>query len=174
MNKFQIAQRNATAALHKQAIRIELARHPVVRNILMMFPPALRENVNLGVSDYSDAVHLTLTIRDLDSFKDKTLTKVLAKFAIDDAWQARTTDYTHSDTPNRDFNFTRTVAWTPKTSKHTKWLDDTCGEHRIPNEFTVYLTLYTYVKSDSPTCRIVVKGIQEEIVRKEITEIVCE
>jgi hypothetical protein len=33
--------------------------------------------------------------------------------------------------------------------------------------------LFTYVKSDSPTCRIVVEGYEEEVVRKEIKKIVC-
>jgi hypothetical protein len=174
MNKFQIAQRNATIALHKHAIRVELARHPEVKNILMLFPPAMREEVRLEISGYTDTVNLMLTLRDLDSFKDKALTKLLTKFASDDAWQARTVDYTHSETPNRDFTFTRDIPWTPKPSKHTKWIDENCGDYHIPQAFRIHVSLYTYVKSDSPTCRIVVKGIQEEIVRKEITEIVCE
>lgn len=174
MNKFQIAQRNATVALHKQALRIELARHPAVKAVLMMFPPALRAQIDLSVSDYSDTVNLNLMLRDLDSFKDPRLVKLLAKFASDDAWKARTADYTYSDTPNRDYNFRRTIDWTPKPSKHTKWLEANCGAYHIPYNFQIQVTLFTYVKSDSPTCRIVVKGIKEEIVRKEITEIVCE
>lgn len=173
MNKFQNAQRNATIALHKQAMRIELARHPVVRNILMMFPPALREDVRLDISDYSEAVNITLTLRDLDSFKDSRLVKLLAKFAGDE-WGARTADYTYSDAPNRDYYFYRTIDWTPKPSKHTKWIEANCGDYHIPYNFRINITLFTYVKSDSPTCRIVVKGVKEEIVRKEITEIVCE
>ena len=174
MNKFQIAQRNATIALHKQALRVELARHVAVRNTLMLFPPALREQVNLSVSDYSDTVNLTLTLRDLDSFKDSRLVKLLAKFASDDEWKARTADYTYTDTPNRDYNFHRTFPWTPRSSKHTQWIEANCGAYHIPYNFSINITLFTYVKSDSPTCRIVVKGVKEEIVRKEITEIVCE
>jgi hypothetical protein len=170
MNKIQTAQRNATIALHKQALRIELARHPEVKNILMMFPPALRKEVRLHLSDYGDSVNFTLTMRDLESFKDKQLTKLLAKFAGDE-WQTQTSDYTYSDAPNRDFSFNRTIAWTPKPSKHTRWLDT--NEEPIPNTFRVYITLYTYVKSDSPTCRIVVEGYEEEVVRKEIKKIVC-
>jgi len=173
MNKFQIAQRNATIALHKQAIRIEIARHPAVKDVLMMFPPAMREEVNLSVSDYTDTVNISLSLRDLDSFKDTALVKLLSKFT-GDAWQARTADYTHSETPNRDFVFIIDIPWTPKPSKHTKWIDENCGDYHIPQAFRIHVSLYTYVKSDSPTCRIVVKGIQEEIVRKEITEIVCE
>ena len=32
---------------------------------------------------------------------------------------------------------------------------------------------FTYVKSDSPSCRVVVKEVVEEVVRSEIKEIVC-
>ena len=170
MNKFQLAQRDATINAHQSAIRVELARHPVVRNILMCFPPALRKDVGLRISDFNDSVNFTLTMRDLESFKDKKLTKLLACFAGDE-WQTQTSDYTYSDAPNRDFSFNRTIAWTPKPSKHTRWLDT--NEEPLPNTFKVYITLYTYVKSDSPTCRIVVEGYEEEVVRKEIKKIVC-
>lgn len=172
MNKIQVAQRNATIAAHQSAIRVELARHPVVRNILMCFPPALRKDVGLRISDYSDSVNFTLTMRDLESFKDKKLTKLLACFAGDE-WQTQTSDYTYSDAPNRDFSFNREIPWTPKPSKHTRWIEKNCGAYHIPNTFRVYITLYTYVKSDSPTCRIVVEGYEEEVVRKEIKKIVC-
>ena len=172
MNKFQIAQRNAVIALHKQAIRVELARHPEVKKVLAAFPPALRKDVRLSISDYSDTVNFSLTLRERESFKDKKLTKLLAKFAGDE-WGANSTDYTY-ETPNRDFTFNRSFDWAPKTSKHTRWLSDNedCAHH-IPHRFHTYVSLYTYVKSDSPTCRIVVEGIEEEVVRKEIKKIVC-
>jgi hypothetical protein len=171
MNKFQIAQRSAIIALHKQAIRVELARHPEVKNVLMMFPPALRQYVGLSISDYSDTVNITLTLRDLESFKDKKLNKLLAKFAGDE-WASHTNDYTN-DMPNRDFHFNRDVPWTPKPSKHTRWIEANCGAYHIPHTFRVTVSLFTYVKSDSPTCRIVVEGYEEEVVRKEIKKIVC-
>lgn len=172
MNKFQLAQRNSVIALHKQAIRVELARHPEIKNILKMFPPALRKEVRLSVSGYSDGVNFSLTMRDLESFKDKQLVKLLAKFAGDE-WQTQTADYANSEMPNRDFHFNRDVPWTPKPSKHTRWIEANCGAYHIPTSFRVYITLCTYVKSDSPTCRIVVEGYEEEVVRKEIKKIVC-
>lgn len=172
MNKFQIAQRNAIIRMHESAIRAELARHPEVKATLALFPPKLRPEVRLSVSDYSDGVQFTLSLRDLDSFKDKTLTKLLAKFAGDE-WQTRSTDFTHSDTPNRDFSFTRKVAWTPKPSKHTRWIETHCGPYHIPTSFDINISLYTYVKSDSPMCRVVVTDVVEKIVREEVKQIVC-
>ena len=171
MNKFQIAQRNSVIALHKQAMRVELARHPAVKKILALFPPALRKDVGLRISDFGDGVNFSLRIQDLESFKDKKLGKLLAKFAGDE-WASHTNDYTN-DMPNRDFHFNRDIPWTPKPSKHTRWIEANCGAYHIPHTFRVTVSLFTYVKSDSPTCRIVVEGYEEEVVRKEIKKIVC-
>lgn len=174
MNRFQIAHRNATIAAHRSAIRIELARHPAVKNILKMFPPAMRKDVRMQVGEFHDGVSFSLRLSDLDSFKDKKLTKLLAKFAGDE-WASQTNDYTY-DTPNRDFHFNRDIPWTPKPSKHTRWFDkatEDTGYNHTPTSFRVSVSLFTYVKSDSPTCRIVVEGYEEEVVRKEIKKIVC-
>ena len=172
MNKFQIAHRNATIKLHEAAIRTELARHEELKKTLALFPPKLRAQVRLIISDFSNSVLFTLTLDNLDSFKDKALVKLLEKFADGD-WESRSTDYTHSDTPNRDFSFTRKVAWTPKPSRHTRWLAANCGDYYIPKEFEINVGIYAYVKSDSPLCRMVVTEVKEEVVRKEIKQIVC-
>lgn len=172
MNKFQLAHRNATIKAHEAAIRTELARHPAVKATLALFPPKLREAVRLHVSDFSNTVWMSVNMDDLDSFKDKALTKLLAKFADAD-WKGSSRDWTHSDTPNRDFNFSRDVAWKPKASRHTRWLDTYCGYYYIPNSFEIHVSVNAYVKSDSPLCRMVVTGVEEEVVRKEIKQIVC-
>lgn len=172
MNKFQLAQRSAVINMHQSALRVELARHEAVKQTLALFPPKLRPFVNLTVSDYGHSVQFSLSLRDLDSFKDKKLTKLLEKFA-DEGWQSRSVDYTHSDTPNRDFSFTRTVPWTPKPSKHTRWIETHCGEYHIPTSFDISINLFTYVKSDSPMCRVVVTDVVEKVVREEVKQIVC-
>lgn len=172
MKKIQAAQRNATINAHQTAMRIEIARHPAVKEVLKMFPPAMREDLRFSVSDYSDSATFMLRLIDLDSFKDKTLTKLLTKFAGDE-WQTQTADYANSEMPNRDFSFNREIPWTPKPSKHTRWIEKNCGAYHIPTTFKISVMLFTYVKSDSPTCRIVVEGYEEEVVRKEIKKIVC-
>jgi len=35
------------------------------------------------------------------------------------------------------------------------------------------VTVFAYVKSDSPLCRVVVTGVTERMVREETKEIVC-
>ena len=172
MNKFQLAHRNATIKAHEAAIRIELARHPEVVATLKLFPPKLRDQVRLHVSDFSNTVWMSVNMDELDSFKDKALTKLLAKFA-DAAWNCSSKDWTHSDSPNRDFHFSRDVEWKPKASRHTRWLDINCGYYYIPTSFELNVSVSAYVKSDSPLCRMVVTGVEEEVVRKEIKQIVC-
>lgn len=172
MNKFQIAQRNAIINAHRTAIRAELARHPEVAATLKLFPPKLRSEVVLQVSEYNNSVTFTLVMRDLESFKDKGLVKLLSRFAGDE-WQTRSNDYTYDDKPNRDFSFVRKLAWTPKPSKHTRWLAAYVGDYFIPSSFDLSVNLFTYVKSDSPLCRIVVTEVKERVVREEVKQIVC-
>jgi len=128
--------------------------------------------VRLTLNEYSSGVQFTLTLNELDSFKDKMLTKLLAKFASEE-WECSSRDWTNSDTPNRDFHFSRDVAWSPKPSRHTRWLTANCGDYYVPKKFAVNVGIFAYVKSDSPLCRMVVTGVKEEVVRKEIKQIVC-
>jgi hypothetical protein len=91
---------------------------------------------------------MNISIRDLDSFKSPKLTKVLEKF-MGDEWKSRVNDYPN-ETPNKDFHFGKQVG-----------------------EFAIDVSIYAYVKSDSPLCRVVVTGVTERVVREEIKEIVC-
>jgi len=119
-----------------------------IKQVWEMIPPKLRSGIYIS-SDYSgNTVRLSLPMRDLDGFKDKRLIKLLEKFAD---WDAETKDYTF-DAPNRDFYFDRSY----------------------PYGFNIRVAIYAYVKSDSPTCRIVVKGVTTKVVEEEIREIVCE
>jgi hypothetical protein len=108
----------------------------------------MRKDVNVSLSSYGDSVFMNLTIRDLASFKSPKLTKVLEEF-MGDEWTARVNDYPN-ETPNKDFHFGKQVG-----------------------EFAIDVSIYAYVKSDSPLCRIVVTGVTERVVREEIKEIVC-
>lgn len=127
--------------------RLKMAA-PEIQKIFEMFPPSLRRRVSVSAEAWSETVRFGLSFDGLSSFKDKNLTRLLEKFAD---WTADTRDYTFN-MPNRDFYF---------TYKHP------CGLH-----FRV--GIYAYVKSDSPTCRVVVKGVTTRVVEEEIREIVCE
>lgn len=145
------ARTNAIEAAKRMALKPRLLRHPEVRTAFNRVPAALRKDATLSLSTYGNTVFISMRIDNLDSFKDKQLTNVLEKFL---EWNATTSEYCHS-MPNKDFRFDK------------KFTDDKVGE------FEISIAVYAYVKADSPLCRIVVTGVTEEIVRKEVKQIVC-
>lgn len=145
------ARASAIEAAKRAALKPRLLRHPEVKAAFNKLPPALRNVAALSLSTFGDTVMISASMYDLDSFKDKKLTNVIEKF-LD--WGVTTSEYTHS-TPNKDFRFDK--------SFH----DDKVGR------FEISVGIYAYVKSDSPLCRIVVTGVTEEVVRKEVKQIVC-
>ena len=142
------ATRISRATAKQLLARVNLLKHPTVKAAFEAFPLAMRKNIDMSLSAYGDSVFMNLTIRDLDSFKSPKLTKVLEKF-VGDEWTARVNDYPN-ETPNKDFHF----------------------EQRVGG-FLLSVSVYAYVKSDSPLCRVVVTGVTERVVREEIKEIVC-
>ena len=144
----QVAQ--ATAATREDAKRvlgrIKMLKHPAVKEAFEMFPLNLRKKVSISMSSYNNTVFLTMFMYDLDSFKDVRFTSLLERF-ID--WNVSTSDYTYG-VPNKDVRFDKKV-----------------------DDITISVTVGAYVKEESPLCRIVTTGFTEEIVRKEIKQIVC-
>ena len=143
------ATRIARTEAKRLAARVALLKHPAVKAAFEAFPPVMRKDINVSLSAYGDSVFMNTTLRGLDSFKSPKLTKVLEKF-MGDEWTARVNEYTNDLSPNKDFHF----------------------EQRV-GKFTIAVSLYAYVKSDSPLCRVVVTGMTERMVREEIREIVC-
>jgi len=149
------ASRTARTEAKRLAARVALLKHPAVKAAFEAFPLVMRKDVNVSLSAYGDSVFMNTSLRGLDSFKSPKLTKVLEKF-VGDEWSARVNEYTNDLSPNKDFHFERRVAIASAIS-----------------EFTISVSLYAYVKSDSPLCRIVVTGVTERVVREETKEIVC-
>jgi hypothetical protein len=90
-------------------------------------------------------VNATIRIRDLDSFKDEKLVSLLT--AIDDmGLAAETQDYTHSESPNREFRY-------------------------VTNDY--HLTVDAWVKSDSPYCKRVKTGESVRTIVDEQWQIEC-
>lgn len=160
---------------HSLALRSTLAQHPCVRSTLMLLPPALRASATVDMSTYTNSVRIYISLRDLDSFKDKTLTKVLEKFSGDE-WKALPSSaWAIGDKPNVDYRFTRRIPWDTHKLHRTaayKWLD-IHAPYDIPQSFEIELTLCAYVKGDSDMCRIEVKGVKEEVVTREVRVIRC-
>jgi len=120
---------------------------PEIKAVYEMFPPAHRRNIQVYGDVWNDTLRMALSLHDLDSFKDQKLTRLLEKFAD---WEASTSDFTHGN-PNRDYYFT----------------------FHHPRGLTFKVAIYAYVKSDSPTCKVVVRGITQRVIEEEIREIVC-
>lgn len=151
-------------AAKKIAARVALLKHPAVKAAFESFPRSQRKDVNMALSAFGDSVYMNLSLRELDSFKDKQLTRILEQF-MGHEWTARVNEYTDG-TPSKDFHFERRVALSSPA-----W-DSEADPHRV-DTFTIHVAIYAYVKSDSPLCRIVVTGVTERVVREEVKQIVC-
>ena len=145
------AKAAAVEAARRIALKPALLKHPEVKAAFNTLPIKLRKDAQLALSTYGNTVFISVTMYDLDSFKDKKLTTALERF-LD--WETTTNEYT-SGLPNKDFRF-----------------DKKCHDDKV-GEFEISVAVYAYVKSDSPLCRIVVTGVTEEVVRKETKQIVC-
>jgi hypothetical protein len=150
------AARNLRAEAKRTLSRAAMLKNPAVKAAFESFPPNQRRQVSMHVSSYSNTVHISTTVRGLESFKVPKLTCLLERF-ID--WEATVSDYVYSDAPNKDFKFTK------KVPGH--------GIYAQGAPVEILATIYAYVKSDSPLCRIVVTGVTERVVREEVKQIVC-
>ena len=154
-------------AAKKIAARVVLLKHPAVKAAFESFPRRQRKDVNMSLSTYGDCVYMNISLRELDSFKDKQLTHILEPF-MGSEWTARVNEYTDG-TPNKDFHFERREA---ASSPAWSWTDSEADPHHV-DTFVIHVSIYAYVKSDSPLCRIVVTGVTERVVREEVKQIVC-
>lgn len=171
-NRFSSARQSVLVEAHRSALRIHIVDAPEVRAILKMFPVRQRKDVSIYASSYNNGVTFSLSLRDLDSMKANTLTRVLESFA--DGWQAETRDYTY-EVPNRDFVFTKRMPVTLKENNaHVRWLT-THGYRNAGDPLMAEITVYVsaYVKADSDSCRIEVVERKEEVVMTEVKRIVC-
>jgi hypothetical protein len=147
----------------------------------------------LDVDQNAETVRIGVSLRDLDSFKDPRLMKVLEAFVGDGGagsavadgaeWESSTADYAFT-MPNRDYSFTRRLSLAdptrlpPGLRKALARAHDTLSaltpwDASTPKELKIVVNVYAYVKSDSPLCRVVVTGVTERVVREEKKEIVC-
>lgn len=180
-------KRRAVIAQHKRVLHAALVRLPQVKPLFVTLAKAGLggEHPWVTTSEYSAEVSLGLTLRELESFKDGRLTKLLSAFAGDE-WTATTTDYTY-DQPNRDYRFTmeieapladlldeqrRGLRLTAAEQRSLAWLREQ-APYEVPRTVLLTVCIYAYVKADSDACRIEVVGIEEEVIKKEIKRIVC-
>lgn len=182
-----IAKRRAIIAQHKRVLYAAFVRLPQVKPIFVALAKAALggESPWVTVGDHNAAIDVGMTMRDLDSFKDGRLTKLLERFA-GDAWRSSTTDYTY-DQPNRDYRFAmeieapladlldeqrRGLRLTAAERRSLAWLREHAS-YEVPRTMQITVGIYAYVKADSDACRIEVVGIEEEVIKREVKRIVC-
>lgn len=174
-NRFQLVKRNSLVNFHQAGLRTKFADMRPVRDVLKVFPTDVRDKISIHVSSYGDVVEYSLVLGELDGLKDDPkLLGVLEAFSGSD-WEASSHDYTYSNTPNRDFRFSKKVYLEiPETNRHAQWLVQNGYLSGFDVPVNLNVTVCAYVRADSPTCRVVVTGFKEEVVRTEIREVVCE
>lgn len=160
---------------HTLVLRSTLPAHPCVRSTLMLLPPALRASASVDLSTYTNSVRIYVSIRELSTFKDKALISLLSKFAGEEWKPLPSSAWAIGGNPNVDYRFTRRFPWDTHKLHRTaayKWLD-IHAPYDIPSFFEIELTICAYVKGDSDTCRIEVKGVKEEVITREVRVIRC-
>lgn len=174
-NRFQAVKNSALVAFHQAGLRTKFADMRPVRDVLKYFPADVRDSVSIYVSSYGDVVEYSIVLGELSGLKDDPrLLSVLEAFSGSE-WEASSHDYTYSNTPNRDFRFTKTVYLEiPESNRHAQWLLNKGVINGFDIPVRLNVSVCAYVRADSPTCRVVVKGFKEEVVRTEIREVVCE
>jgi hypothetical protein len=145
------AARQTRDEAKRMTLKASLLKHPAVKEAFELIPLNLRKDATVAMSSFTNTVLINVPLLDLDSFKDKKFTNLLERF-ID--WETTTNDYTYA-TPNRDVRF-----------------DKDCRDEKV-GPFIISVQVMAYVKYDSPLCRIVTTGYTEEVVRKEVKQIVC-
>ena len=167
--KAKTAARGAAIEAARALIRPTLLRQPVLARVFNSLPPAVRAEARLNLSTCGDTVYIVIAMRKLDSFKDKRLTAVLEKLTD---WRASSHDYTGNTEPNRDYHFNREFTWDhdKRSIAYKKLMKE---QSYVPETFGICVSVYAFVKEDSPTCRIVVKE-HEEVIKREERFIVCE
>lgn len=177
--KLRDTKQTAEINRHVRALRTLLVRHPAVKAAFQALPRAQRDSAWINVSDYDNSVLVGLTLRELPSFKSRVLQRSIEPF-LSSEWTADTQDFTYTGQPNRDFKFKRSVplndALREVIDRHPseRWLTRNGYSFHIPRHLDLSVNIYAYVKPDSPTCRVVVTGVTEQVIRTEIKKIVCD
>ena len=171
-----------TTEQHRTVLHDACMRLPEVKRAFALLTRALPADDSqtwpwLSVGAYTPTLDIGVSMRNLDSFKDTSLLRLLSKFAGDE-WTPETTDYTYA-APNRDYRFKREIhnplsalRLTAAERRSLAWLE-TRDHWFIPKVCTLTVGVYAYVKADSDACRIEVVGVEEEVIKREVKRIVC-
>lgn len=182
----KIAEAKTTAKIraYVNVLRMAILETESLKAAINRFPVAVRPAIWVSTSTYDENVGLGVSMRELESFKDKKLVKVLDALNNYTWDKTETRDYPGDESygPNRDYIFTETIylgssLFEKNRSKDVRnahaWLLK-YAEHEIPNKFAITASVYAYVRSGSALCRSVVVGVEEQVTRIEKRAIVCD
>jgi hypothetical protein len=134
---------------HKTAINRLMAPLVKAHNVgLLSWEPCLSADRNYTGSADGHMACISATMRGLNGFKDARLMALLERYVHAD--DAKTSDWAES--LNRDFEFT----------------------FKLPDGHAIKVTLVTYVRSDSETCRKVLKEVKTRVIEDKTYEMVCD
>jgi hypothetical protein len=144
----EIRGQQAALRQHRKAINRALAPLTAAHAAgLLRYAPDLSIS-GKGTDWWEHAATISVTTTELDGFKDSKLCELLARY-VEDSFDTATSDW--PDTMNRDFKFTKKLSPT----------------------FTLRVVISAYVKSDSPTCKKVLKKSETRTTVHNEYEIVC-
>ena len=171
-----------TTEQHRTVLHDACTRLPEVKRAFALLTRALPAGDSqpwpwLSVGTYTPTLDIGVSVRNLDSFKDVSLLRLLSQFAGDE-WTPETSDHTYA-APNRDYRFKREIPnplsalrLTAAERRALAWLEEH-DRWYIPQVCTLTVGVYAYVKADSDACRIEVVGVEEEVIKREVKRIVC-
>ena len=171
-----------TTEQHRTVLHDACTRLPEVKRAFALLTRALPAGDSqpwpwLSVGTYTPTLDIGVSVRNLDSFKDVSLLRLLSRFAGDE-WTSETSDHTYA-APNRDYRFKREIhnplsalRLTAAERRALAWLEEH-DRWYIPQVCTLTVGVYAYVKADSDACRIEVVGVEEEVIKREVKRIVC-
>lgn len=171
-----------TTEQHRTVLHDACTRLPEVKRAFALLTRALPAGDSqpwpwLSVGTYTPTLDIGVSVRNLDSFKDVSLLRLLSQFAGDE-WTPETSDHTYA-APNRDYRFKREIPnplsalrLTAAERRALAWLEER-DRWFIPKVCTLTVGVYAYVKADSDACRIEVVGVEEEVIKREVKRIVC-
>jgi len=142
--------KDASKSIKDAAQSITLARRRLADNRVLLGKIAKAlQPLDVCISTLY-GMRVSATINDLDGFKDDRLIAILGRLIDLEPSKEASTDYPLA--LNRDF-----VLTFPSV-----------------NNEPIVVCLYTYVRTDSPTCRKVLKSISTRVVEDKTFELVCD
>jgi hypothetical protein len=163
--------------MHKSIRKRAMLRLPEVKATFALLPPSARKNAFISLDN--STITVASTMKNLTSFKDPRLVRVLTK-ANEWGTPEQTRDWPNEKEPERDYSFwcVRDGTLDALDALLPKETRDYFEHHYVygvssRDPLKLRFTIYAYVKEDSPTCRSVIVRTEQRVITDVIREIMC-